>query len=364
MIARVRRNAPMGGAVAAQIIQRAVRHFNAPRPTRPGGGLAMRNPLRPMLRGSKLVVKKVKTGVVRPRRIKSVIGQLSQSAYRLGARVNPQVRALKRVGAPNISVNQRVYQLNVAAGFQQSLSFFHWSIPEVETIIATVPQATTTGPTRCVLESAQNQITFTNSSTASAEVEIYDLVLKKDLLVAPNFTVNGQTYSPQAVPSSYWNVGANASEGATGTQSPPASHIIGSSPFDSLLFKDYFKVHKRTSVMLPQGATHRHSVLIKPSRLINQFELPGNSTGAFGMRGLTVFTMLVAKGVPISDTASTVPTTANVLLDCIQGIRYKWTWVADTSSTGYYQDTLTSPVTADTALLNIGSGTFTTASVQ
>jgi hypothetical protein len=305
-----------------------------------------------------------KKGVVKPRRVKAQIGQLSQSMYRLGARVTPQVKALKRVGAANVSVNQRVVQINTDFGFQTSQSFWHFSVPEIQTIIATVPTSSTAGATRCVLESAQNQITFTNSSNSSAEVEIYDLVLKKDLLSAPSFTVNSQSYVPQATPSSYWIQGSLASEGVTGGTSPAPSQFIGASPFDSLLFKDYFKVHKRTAVMLPQGSTHRHSVLIKPSRLINQFELSTGGAGSFGIRGLTVFTMLVVKGVPISDVDADAPTTSSIRLDCIQGTRYKWTWVADTSATGYYTDNLTTPAAADTSILNIGSGAFVPAAVS
>lgn len=293
-----------------------------------------------------------------PHRVAHLQGQISSSRFGLSAKVTPQVKALKRVGAPNVKVTQYPYQIQVPFGFQAQGSNVLYPVGDINAMISTITAATT-GSKRMVLESAQSEITFTNSSNASAEIELYDLVLKHDLSVAPTFTVNSLPYSPVPFPESYWQQGTLAAEGAVGSTTPAPSTFIGSTPFDSVLFKDYFKVMKRTKVMLPQGGTHRHHVSLKPSKLIDQFMLSTAGAGIYALRGLTQYTMITCKGVPISDTTLSTPTTASVLLDVIQSVRYKWTWVSDTTSTGYFVDSLSTPAAVNTSVLSLGSGLFT-----
>ena len=302
-------------------------------------------------------VNAMKPYAIIPHRVSHVVGQMSSSNFKLGAKVTPQVKALKRVGAPNVKVTQYPYQMPVPFGFQEQFSFSLYPMSDVRAMLNTLTSVST-GSKRMVLESAQSEVTMTNSSNASCEIEIYDLVLKHDLLVDPAFNVNALVYPVAPNPEQYWSVGTLAAEGAAAGTTPSPSTFIGSSPFDSQLFKDYFKVKKRTKVMLPQGGTHRHNIQLKPSRLIDEFQVATSVAGVAGLQGLTQYTMITCKGVPISDVTTALPTTASTLLDIIQSIRYKWTWVSDTTSTGYFVDSLTTPAAVNTAVLSLGSGLF------
>ena len=365
MYARQRRAIQGSAAAAAGIIQRAYRKYvqRTPMPTLPGGGLARRPARRRVVRGrGKHAGRANPSYAIVPHRVSHVVGQMSKSYFGLGSKVSSQVKALKRVGAPNLKVMQYPAQLLVPFGFQNYFSYSLYNMSDIRQMLNTVAVGTNAGSKRIVLESVQSDITFTNSSNSSAEVEIYDLVLKHDLLINPSFTVNGLVYPASPDPTNYWSQGVLAAENSPSGTTPAPSTFIGSTPFDSLLWKDYFKLKKRTSVMLPQGGTHRHSVCMKPSRLIDEFQVATSIAGVQGLQGLTQYTMIVAKGVPISDTTTNVPTTAVVLLDMIQSVRYKWTWVADTSSTGYFTDGLTTPASANTQVLSAGSGLFANAS--
>lgn len=136
--------------------------------------------------------------------------------------------------------------------------------------------------------------------------------------------------------------------------------VCGASPFDSQLFKDYFKVAKRTKVMLSQGASHRHFIHLKPNKVILDSEVKTQTGGTIGaLAGLTMFTMVVVQGLPqtLGD-GSNQATISGGELAVVQQQRYKYTWSQDISVTGTYNDNLATPAT--TSLINIGSGAIDT----
>jgi len=355
---RRRYNAIGAGTVAAQMIQRAFRSYMA------GGNL--RQSVDHNIKAKKALRKKYgpvparpSTALVKPRRIHNISGQLSQSRFSLSSKPNPQVKAMKRVSAPNIAVTQNAFQVPVPFGFQNQCFVKLYDVQSVLDILSTIPVSSGAGAKRCVIDNVVSELTMTNSTNASAEIEIWDLVLKRDLPSTANYSVGATNYITTADPVSYWQQGACASEGVSGLVSPLPSSFIGSSPFDSVLFKQYFKIKKRTQIMMPQGSTHRHTIVLKPNRLLDQFL--GTAYGGGGLsalRGLTQFTMVNIKGVPVSDTDGGVPTTSSILLDVVQSIRSKHTWVADNTQTGFYQDNLTSPLAVNTQVLSAGSGLF------
>ena len=218
---------------------------------------------------------------------------------------------------------------------------------------------TGTGVQRCVLESLQSEISMVNQTNATTELEIYDISLRRDLPLSNSLRLNnGNTYTLIASPSSYWDKGTNAIANEADNTLPYPSDIIGSSPFDSPFFKDYFRVKKRTQVVLPQGAHHKHIVLLKPNHLMDEVE---SQTGTmYGFKGLTMYSLVVIKGTPSTDTdAADAPTTTPTLLACVQSFRYKFTWVQDETYTGSYTTNLTTPVPQPT-IINIGSGQLDT----
>lgn len=267
--------------------------------------------------------------------VKQTPGLTSHSRFSVYHPPNRQALARKRVGAPNFYVTNSAQQIVALEGFQ-AVGVTPWqNNTDMSFMLAKVPQGPTVGSvgTRSIsLESAQCELLFTNSSLASCFVEVYDIARRRDA---------DKTKSPYtADPFSAWSQGVSDNQASV----TPTGNItnLKSLPFDSQLFKDWFKVCKRTRFELSQGATHRHSVSIKANRIIDEAVL---AYADGDMAGITMYTMFVVYGQPASipgeggKPPSTV-TTATIALDVVSSIRYKFTWVSDPAQTQWFQDNL------------------------
>lgn len=259
-------------------------------------------------------------------------GSTSFSQFALAKRADKRVSAMKKIGAPNFYLINASDQLQVPEGFQGSIEFPHISLEDLQSIAAKVPDEGAPGipaPKRYVLESCQAEFLITNSSLASMYVDIYDIVRKRDVGKSPT------DKQPLAAWQSglYWESGGDTN----------AVLAVNSVPTDSEEFKQYFKVVQRKHIGLPQGASHRHMVRLRPNRLIDTSLL--NSL-AGDPAGLTCYTMIVAYGQPVS-----VPkegavyadvTTASGAIDVVRSLRYKFTWIAEQSTRWTFVDGLVS----------------------
>ena len=204
---------------------------------------------------------------------------------------------------------------------------------------------------------------MTNTSTAPVQVELYDIYVKRDLPASYVYSIPGtsEVFPLYPDPARYWQVGAANSSGTPagnlGGPADPSLHY-GASPFDSQLFKEYFGVSKRTIVMLPQGAVHRHVSLQKPSYLVTDAMSVSNVAA---VTGLAHFTMYVIKGFPssgkdsadppISHTSTTIPQ-----VSFVQSRRYKYTWCSDATQTLQNENKLYGNSGWEPENINIGSG--------
>ena len=270
-------------------------------------------------------------------------------------------KQIKTIGQPNTYQLQSYLTKPVAAGRQDLFSFQHVGFPDIGSIRAHIVAAVSV-PIRFVLENYISEMTYTNTSTAPLEMEIYDVSVKRDVLAVWNYVAaGGNTYSVSPVPESYWGTGALLGAGlpaGTLTANNPA-YWLGSSPFDSQLFKEYFNVTKRTIVNMPQGATHRHVVtqalnyVVTDALAINPLES--------AVAGLTTFTLMRINGYPSVDSTSTDPstTTMRTQISAVQSKRYKYTWVQDLTTSIYATQSLPQ---VEPQVLNVGAGTVDTSS--
>jgi len=287
-------------------------------------------------------------------------GIATRSSYSSSNKPSKQVSTMKMVGAPNINSLQASTTLQVDAGFQNFKSV-HWAdndelyrLAGMQTTLQSVPIG------RYVYQSVYGELLFTNATNMACELEIYDIVSKRDLgynnaYVVPN-TGNALQW-PSSTPEGAWQLGVALGNTTDNSSSPPLNTYIGCSPFDSQLFKDYFTVKKRTLVQMPLGAVHRHSVSIKPNRLVTGSMYQNAET--FAWKGLTTWTMYVVKGYPVAS-AEGVATTSSCEILCVQSVRSKFTWVADATMTVYTQDNLTTPAGTDQGFFNTASGLLDT----
>lgn len=262
-------------------------------------------------------------------------GVTTNSSFRLSRAPGARERATKLVGAPNAYLTNVAQSQSCLEGYQHAFTNVWSSFIDLQYIrnrIAgnTVPPVPgTIISNQYVLASMIGETVYTNATLASCELELYDIVRKRNANPSVSSTI---------WPEVAWDQGLMDAEQ---NNAPNPSAMLKSSPFDSPEFKQFFKVVRRTRVQLVGGGTHRHSVVLKPNMLINEALL---NYAAGDLQGLTVYTMARFYGQPVSADQSGSPqvTTAAIKIDCVQTLRYKYTWSQDITNNVYVQDNLLS----------------------
>lgn len=216
---------------------------------------------------------------------------------------------------------------------------------------------------RYVLETAQSLLHFANTSGTPINVELYDIAASRDSPQLPLDFLGGAVVDQSGSsigrftgaqnnmlsPDLAWfygmkNEGSSASGfvNAYSTAADISPNNLGATPYQSKLFKDYFKVVRKTNISLPIGGQHKHHVDLKPNAVIDNDMMSQNSV----YKGLSFFTLVVASGVPVvkcpdanADHVFANPlgdaTTSQVSISVIQQVKYKWTWVEDSRENIY-----------------------------
>jgi hypothetical protein len=206
-------------------------------------------------------------------------------------------------------------QINSSVGrqFPESLiAMFHQT--DLATIFTNAPLpasgagATTSYPS-VLLESSTVVVQMMNAANSSLSLTIYDILAKRDASVANSFA-----------PDAAWATGSALENAAN------AYLVAGALPTDSDLFNQFYRIQKRTSVVLAPGNVHRHEVFSFPHRVVskalNSYIGSGGNIG-----GLTSYVMVVINGAPDSDqvTGTQVSLGAAYLNYTIQNdYRFRW----------------------------------------
>lgn len=166
--------------------------------------------------------------------------------------------------------------------------------------------------TRVILESCTSRSFLTNQSNCPAFIELYDVVSRRDLQAGKS-------------PVDNWTDGITQERNVTGT-----STMVSSTPFQSELFTQNWKVVRVTRLNLAVGETAEHIKTSKPMRLWNH-AIEGNQFGGgaihqMGVRNLTTFTIMVVIGAPDNDsTTKTTVSTGTPSIDWVTSKNYRWT---------------------------------------
>lgn len=302
-----------------------------------GKRLASRRAMRTKAPARQMFKKKLPNPMIRRKPIPAQGGMPSFSQFKLTKRPSARVATKKKVTAANYYVTNNAYQILANEGFQEIADQPFQSLVDLKQIALNVPNTSGIPPAEYVLESTVGEFMITNSSLATAYVDIYDVIRKRDVGIANNTTQS---------PGQAWQSGV-ADENNGGIL---AYRNINSLPTDSRLLKDYFKIVRRTHVGLAQGATHRHSVKLKANELIDTALLKSVSGD---IAGVTVYTMISVYGQPASVPEAGV-TTAKIALDIVRTVRYKYTWVADNTNSFVFVDNLIT--TAGEEVVSAGAG--------
>lgn len=193
------------------------------------------------------------------------------------------------------------------------------------------------------LSSCSAEVMLTNQELANVRIYIYDIIARRD----SQSNVNTQN------PDTAWKNSYADEGGANSNYS-----IVGSTPYSSDLFTQYFKVLKVTHLTLSQGQSHTHRVHYSPNRAIDGEYIQYNS-GSF--KGLTCFTMIVLHGYPENDsTTKTQVSTGQCDVDVIIRKQYKYTWLNDQDTTFSMTNNLPANFTVGESIVNIGAGSVAT----
>lgn len=154
---------------------------------------------------------------------------------------------------------------------------------------------------------------ITNSDNACARIVIYDIIQKRDAYQDANAHSLSTTNAIQ--------YGINEQSGST-TQ----WQTIGTRPFDSNLFNQFYKVKRITYACLSPGQTHIHQVKYLPNKKMNADVIRASNQLLTGTAGFTYKCLVQFSGVPVPDNGA-VATTQQVKLLTVSRYDYKFNYL-------------------------------------
>lgn len=248
--------------------------------------------------------------------IQNAGGIVTQSYFKAYNRPNVSAFIRKHASSPNYIVTNSPSSFSALSGFQGFAFFGLSSRNDMSSILSAMPTQAPSGNAtrRFLLERVQSNIVYTNASSASCTLDLYDIAVKQD----NDLTATGA-----------WTNGIAMETTVTATP----VNILGIKPWQSQQFKEFFKVVRTTHVNLAAGASHRHNISLAPNALLKEQRVVEN----LNYRGLTYFTLAVVKGVPVCDDndAPRLVSTAPITIDVVREQNVKYRWVTDTDTDLY-----------------------------
>lgn len=192
-------------------------------------------------------------------------------------------KSVDKTIAPFKSVWNNAGQLKSTVGLQTYGKVLTlWDGTDVTQIDTDINGASTAS--RFVLESGTAEVMFSNIYLSNVTVDIYDVIARKDISGAA-----------VADTTTAWTNGATAESAAgEGTK-------LGSTPFQSEYFNQYWKVMQKTHIVLGAGQMHKHCVDIDAHKLMS-YAYTQNT--AYGYKDLTYNCLVVISGAPANDSTT------------------------------------------------------------
>lgn len=277
--------------------------------------------------------KPILTGLVEQ---EGVGGQLSKCHWPKGKMYLP--KSVHMALAPYFFSTNGASQLIATVGLQNvSAPFSALTSADVSTMLGKYVGGGTIN--RVFVDRCYGELLLCNNFLSNANVTIYDVIAREDINSTPGNT-----------PDTAWSTGVG-DEGGTGFS------IVGSTPLDSELFNQYWKVQQVTRVTLAQGAMHRHRIDYRINRLFHE-ERVANSTV---LRGATIYSLLVLSGQPDNDTVTLNQVTLGKAgLNIVRQVEYEFRFPANNSTKLYQTNNLLSAFTTADGLISTGAGTAAT----
>lgn len=196
---------------------------------------------------------------------------------------------------------------------------------------APVPTGVTNTSGGLSILSQYAELTYVNGTSALTFAMLYDCVCTKD-------------YTPGAIsglntPLDFWEAGILNTIGEGKALTGNNRDILGLNPTMSPLFKQYFRIEKKTSVHIAPGEIYTHKIRVRHNKQLTEDRMNKSVWYA----GLTRFTLIKMHGQPITATGTTLTavSTSQTKLDWIYSKRFNFTSMAKPDKQQYVYNTLT-----------------------
>jgi hypothetical protein len=248
-----------------------------------------------------------------------------------------QVSTVYKTLSKNYLVLNGAGRKTAAVGLQSGFDDLHmFDCTDMAAIAARISSNATQ---RFIILSCSAELLFTNAELSNCRYTIYDIIARRDLNSTTNTdpgTAWANSYADEQASNSNWS-------------------LVGTTPFSSDLFTQFFKVLKMTHGVLGQGQTHCHRINFHPKRIVD-LETISHTTN--GLKGISCYVMVVFHGEPMNDvTTKTQVSTGACALDMVYRKSYKYTWMSDSSTNYSVTNALPSAFTVAANIVDIGSGT-------
>lgn len=267
-------------------------------------------------------------------------GSSAQCSYFTSHNADFLEKSVSKTLAPVKSVMNGFIQILSTPGLQAAqVALPIYNYADVAVCYADIAGASTQD--RVILSDCKAEVNFTNCFLANCTFDIYDIFARKDA---------GATVCGDAVAA--WTQG-DVDEGAALEYTK-----IGSTPFETELFNQFFKVVQKTRVVLPGGALHKHQVHVSPHKLMT-YSYMNNTTKLF--REMTYNCLVVLHGQPANQVTGTTGGSMGAAgLNIVYGKEYVTKLLYDNKAKIVDHTTLATTFTGGEQIVNVGGSTVTT----
>lgn len=200
------------------------------------------------------------------------------SYFTKGAGKNYLPKHVEDALPPQKIVSTTPFQLKSAVGKQNILS----TSALLSSGLATT--FTGNGITKVLYKKGTMDITMNNIFLSNCYIMIYDVVARKDVDQAAIFK-----------PDLAWI------QGDTDQSASTAYTILGSTPFQSEAFNQFYRVEQITNIVLAAGGTHVHKVKIQPERVISSAY---SKYAQYDLKDISYHCMIEIHGSPANDSTT------------------------------------------------------------
>lgn len=153
---------------------------------------------------------------------------------------------------------------------------------------------------RLFLRSIEQEYMISNASSTNVFIKIYELTARQDITLGGSSPVLGIIE---------WNPAGAFDRGVYDVNTGMSAMTLGTTPFQSQLFTNVWKVDKIYHVELGAGRSHKHLSKYSPNKIVDETRSSRNHI----LKGVTRAVMILAFGSPINDTTNNTLVSTSII---------------------------------------------------